>query len=300
MEVKNILFPTDFSKSAERALPHALEISRRFGGKVTILHVRTPFGDDTSSPEFQFFDQGRYELYVEKKLEEMPEIIDASELVETAMARNISAASGILEFADDHDTDIVVMGTHGRSALAQFFLGSVAEKVVRHASCPVLTVADHRGGYRDQADYQKILVAFDFSMASKDAVRRGQQFSQAYQAELEVFYVVEQIVLPPFDKFWKASVQSELPEVLASARKAVTEALGEESLASFSLNVQAGDADGKAEREIVEQAREKEFDLIVMGTHGLSGLDHALLGSTTERVVRTAPCPVLTFHGPRD
>ncbi len=300
MEVQNILFPTDFSKSAERALPHALEISRRFGGKVTILHVRTPFGDDAGSPEFQFFDQGKYELYVEKQLEEMPEIIDASERVDTATARNISAASGILEFADDHEIDMVVMGTHGRSALAQFFLGSVAEKVVRHASCPVLTVADHRGGYRSRPVYRKILAAFDFSRASKDAVRRGQQFSQAYQADLEVFYVVEQIVLPPLDKFWKASVRSELPEVVSSARKAVTEALGEDALGSFSLNVQVGDADGKAEGEIVERARAKEFDLIIMGTHGLTGLDHALLGSTTERVVRIAPCPVLTFHGPKD
>lgn len=298
MEVQNILFPTDFSKSAERALPHALEISRRFGGKVTILHVRTPFGDDTSSPEFQFFDQGKYELYVEKQLEELPEVIDASELVDTAMARNISAASGILEFADDHEIDMVVMGTHGRSALAQFFLGSVAEKVVRHASCPVLTVADHRDGYRDRPVYQKILAAFDFSRASKNAVRRGQQFSQVYQASLEVFYVVEQIVLPPFDKFWKASVRSELPEVVSSARKAVTEALGEEAHGGFSLNVQVGDADGKAEGEIVEHARERDVDLIIMGTQGLSRLDHALLGSTTERVVRTAPCPVLAFHGP--
>jgi nucleotide-binding universal stress UspA family protein len=65
---------------------------------------------------------------------------------------------------------------------------------------------------------------------------------------------------------------------------------------NLDLEVQVGDADGKAEREIVDHARSKEFDLIVMGTQGLSGLDYALLGSTTERVVRTAPCPVLTFH----
>lgn len=300
MDVKKILFPTDFSKSAERALPHALEIARRFGGTLTILHVRTPFGDDTASPEFQFFDQGKYELYVEKQLEQMPEIIDATERVDTAMARSISPAAGILEFVTDHQTDMIVMATHGRSALAQFFMGSVAEKMVRHAPCPVLTVADHRAGYRDQPRYQKILAAFDFSEASKDAVRRGQQFSQVYQAQLEVFYVVEQIVLPPFDKFWEASVRKELPEVLFSARKAVAEALGEESLENLNLNVQPGDADGKAEGEIVRRAREEEFDLIIMGTRGLTGLDHALLGSTTERVVRTAPCPVLTFHGPRN
>jgi nucleotide-binding universal stress UspA family protein len=130
-------------------------------------------------------------------------------------------------------------------------------------------------------------------------VRRGLQFSEAFDAELEVLYVVEQVVLPPFDKFWKASVSSDLPEVVSSATKAVSEALGEEGMESLSLKVQVGDADGKAEAEIVEYARENKFDLIIMGTQGLSGVDRVLLGSTTERVVRTAPCPVLAFHSPR-
>jgi nucleotide-binding universal stress UspA family protein len=113
-------------------------------------------------------------------------------------------------------------------------------------------------------------------------------------------YVVEQVVPPPLDEIWQVSVRSDLPEVVASAETSLAEAWDTEDLGEVSLQVKVGDADGKAEGEIVKFAREGEFDLVVMGTHGLSGLEHALLGSTTERVVRTAPCPVLTFHRPSE
>lgn len=300
MKVTNILVPTDFSDPSERALPHALEISRRFGARIKLLHVRSPFVDDSSRPEFQFFDQGKYEAYVESQLDELWKGIGHGDMVDTAMVRNLSPASGILEFSEDNAIDLIVMGTHGRSALSRFLLGSVAEKVVRHARCPVLSVAHGKADYRDQPRYRKILAAFDFSDPAKDAVRRGSMFSRAFEAEVEVFYVVEQIVHPAYDKIWQVSVRSELPQVIASARKSLAEALGEEGLENLKLEVHVGDADGKAEHEIIEHARAGMFDLIVMGTQGLSGLDYALLGSTTERVVRRAPCPVLTFHGRRE
>ena len=115
-----------------------------------ILHVRTPFQDDPGGPEFQSFDQGKYELYVEMQLQKVPQKIEPSDRVDTALVRNFSAASGILEYADENEIDMVVIGTHGRTGLSQFLLGSVAEKVVRHANCPVLSVADHRDAYRNQ------------------------------------------------------------------------------------------------------------------------------------------------------
>lgn len=296
MRLERVLFPTDFSDAAENALRHALEVARKFDARITILHVRTLFADDPNQPEFQLLDQGKYESSVEEQLAMMTEGVETSDRVDTVMERNLSAASGILTFVEDHRVDMVVMGTHGRSALSRFFLGSVAEKVVRHASCPVMTVGHGKSGYRNSQDYRKILATFDFSEISKEAVRRGQQFAQAYGAEIEVLYVVEQVIPPPLDKIWQVSVKSEVPEVISSARESLKNTLGQEEFDQVKLEVRVGDADGKAEGEIVSYARENEFDLVIMGTHGLSGIDHALLGSTTERVVRTAPCPVLTFH----
>jgi nucleotide-binding universal stress UspA family protein len=295
--VKRILMPTDFSESAECALPHTLEMARRFDAHVYLLHVRSLFSDDPNQPEFQFFNEGGYEEYVEGCLSELLHGVETSQRVDTATIRRLSAASGILEFAQENQIDQIVMGTHGRSALFHFLLGSVAEKVVRHARCPVLTVANHRDGYRDRPEYRRILAAFDFSEQSKEAVRRGQLFAEAYQAELVVLHVIEQLIHPAYSDMWKVTARSETPEVIESARVSLSKLLGTEGLEHPTIQVQIGDADGKAEREIIDYAAEHEFDLIIMGTHGLSGLNRALMGSTTERVVRTAPCPVLTFHG---
>lgn len=295
MEFQQILFPTDFSEASEQGLRHALEIAKRFDARITILHVRTLFADDPNQPEYQLLDQGKYEAHVEQQLALLREEADPSDRVDTVVERNLSAASCILEYIEGHDVDMVVMGTHGRSAFSRFFLGSVAEKVVRHARCPVMTVGQGKSGYRNHPNYQKILTAFDFSEISKDAVCRGRDFAAAYGAEMEVLYVVEQVIPPPLDKIWQASVRGDLPDVISSARESLKKSLGPD-LDQVKLEVKVGDADGKAEGEIVAYARDMEFDLVIMGTHGLSGVNHALLGSTTERVVRTAPCPVLTFH----
>ncbi|UCF38123.1 MAG: universal stress protein [Acidobacteriota bacterium] len=297
MKIERIVFPTDFSEESERALPHALEIARRFDARISLLHVRTPYGDDPRRPEFRFFDERKYEEYVEQCLADLLDGIETQELVETVLVKDVAAASGVLDYADQSEADLIVMGTHGRSGLAHFLLGSVAEKVVRHATCSVLTVASLRKPYRSATDYKKVLIAFDFSDTSRDAVRRGKDFASRFGSEVAVLYVLEQSVFPPFDTTWKASVKQDLKEVEASARKALAATLdSDESLEGIHLEVIAGDADGKAEAEIVEYASRHEVDLIIMGTHGLSGLNHALLGSTTERVVRTADCPVLTFH----
>ncbi len=296
MRPSRVLFPTDFSETSEHALQHALEIAKKFDSRIAILHVRTLFSDDPNQPEFQLLDQGKYESYVEDQLAVMTEGVGSTHRVETFLTRNLSAASGILEFVEDHDIGMVVMGTHGRSGLSRFFLGSVAEKVVRHSTVPVMTVGHGRSDYRNHPAYNRILAAFDFSEISKNAVREGYEFAQAYGAEFEVLYVVEQPIPPPLDEIWQASVRSELPEVLSAARDSLERNLGREGLDHLKLEVRVGDADGKAEGEIVRYARDNQTDLIIMGTHGLSGIDHALLGSTTERVVRTAPCPVLTFH----
>jgi hypothetical protein len=127
----------------------------------------------------------------------------------------------------------VVIGTHGRSARRRFSLGTVAEKVVRHARCPVLTVAQGREGYRDGTSSEKILVPFDFS---------------------------------------------------------------EQGLKKLTPRVDIGRSDSRASGRIAWYAQKNAFDLIVIASHGLTGIEHALLGSTTERVVRIATCPVLTVR----
>ncbi|HSR67545.1 MAG TPA: universal stress protein [Acidobacteriota bacterium] len=294
MRIKKLLFTTDFSEPARQALPHALELARKFGSQIIVLHVRTLFTDDPSNVEYQFLDEDRYEDFLDKNLKKASQPLSSEVSFETAVVRNVSPAAGIVEYAEENKVDMIVMGTHGRSALGHFFLGSVAEKVVRHAPCPVLSVGpkgqDH---YIDQPDHAEILAPFDFSEHSIAAVGKALELAEAFGANVHVLYVLEQEVHPAFFATWKLSVEQHLGEIRSNAIKALEEELGEATAARVDLTVKIGD--DRSDREISRYCRDKDIDLIVMGTHGLSGIDRALLGSTTERVIRKAPCPVLTF-----
>jgi nucleotide-binding universal stress UspA family protein len=292
MKIKTVLFPTDFSRAANTALPHALKLAQKWGTEITILHVATLYSDDPNAPEYQQLDEGNFKEYIEKSLSEISQAMESSQKVTTEVVREVAPATGILDFIEEKGIDLTVMGTHGHSALAQFFLGSVAERVVRHAPCLVLTVAQDRKEYRNNPDYQNVLVAFDFSEHSKKAAREARDMAFQYGARLQALYVVEQEVHPAFYLKWRESMARELPQIAEEAKESLKSTLGEEGLQDLDVHVEIGD--GKAHAEISKFARASEVDLIVMGTHGLSGLDRMLLGSTTERVVRIASCPVLT------
>jgi universal stress protein A len=135
LEVKRILLPTDFSEASRRALPHGLELARRLEAELVLAHIRTPYSDDPNRPEYHFLDEGKYNAFVEKELEKASNHIGSQYRVATVIGRNVSAAAGNSGggVGDESDRILIVMGTHGRSALGRFFLGSVAEKVVRHA-----------------------------------------------------------------------------------------------------------------------------------------------------------------------
>ena len=290
--IVKILFATDFSEASHRALSHAVEFARRYKAELTILHCRTLFADDPHNIEFRFLDDEKYEDCLKGNLGEVAQRVDKGIECKTAIVRNVSPAAGILDFCHEERPDLVVMGTHGRSAIGHFFLGSVAEKVVRYAPCAVLTVGRHRSE-EDRTSYRKILVPFDFSPHSCQAARHAREIASFYQARVEVFYTVEQEVHPAFFDVWVNAIQHRVDEIAENVRKELVGALGEEHAEQVDVHVRIGI--DRSDREIVRYAAEHKPDLIVMGTHGLSGIDHALLGSTTERVIRQADCPVLAI-----
>ena len=299
MQVKRILFPTDFSEPSQCALQHAVQLAKKFNAELILTHVRTPYADDPNRPEYHFFDEGRYSAFVTEELNRTSEGIRSGSLVRTIVGRDVSPANGILRIGDENAVDLIVMGTHGRSGLGRFFLGSVAEKVVRHAKVPVLTVSSKREHYRDRPSYRRILASYDFSAHSKEAACRARDLAAVYGARLSILYVIEQEIHPGYYDIWKVSVKSEMPQIVQEARKSLLSVLGEHGLDDVEVFVEVGQGDGRVHTDITKFAGDHDIDLIVMGTYGLSGIEHMLLGSTTERVIRIAPCPVLTFHLPR-
>ena len=144
MEIRNILLPTDFSEYSKAALPFAIDLARKYGAKLHLIHV---FDENAFDPAFfaasettamTFFN--RIEEGFEAEVEKFLGDIDCHGINIIPILANGNAFVKIVEYAKENAIDLIVMGTHGRSGLSSILMGSVTEKVVHKAHCPVLTV----------------------------------------------------------------------------------------------------------------------------------------------------------------
>lgn len=284
---RTILAATDFSKPAERASDFARDLSRRFQAQLHMVHVTVILED----PHLEEKHRHRMEELVasgddarRRDLESGAEGQPGLD-VTPHMVRGLAPAEVIVETASNLGCELIVMGTHGRRGLPHLLLGSVAERVVRTSTVPVLTV-------RGDADINlegtpRILVPHDFSEASSAAVRRAAAWADALGAEITLLHVVEPVVYP---EFYSVDVLSDdLMERLVERSERALAAAAEELLGTVRTQVEVG----RAANTIVEFADPEKFDLIIMATRGLSGLEQALLGSVAESVLRRCRVPML-------
>jgi nucleotide-binding universal stress UspA family protein len=194
--------------------------------------------------------------------------------------------------------DLIVLGTHGLSGLQHLLLGSVTEKVLRRARCPVLTVPA-AGTVKSRLPFERILCAIDFSDWSLRALEYAITATLGSGASLTLAHVLEWPWLePPPPNF------AELPVEEATALAAFRVRRERSAHARLELFEPEGLKErchirvvhGRAHDQLLHIAAEENADLIVVGVHGRVGLDLALFGSTANQLVRHATCPVLTVR----
>lgn len=296
LNVRHMLYPTDFSPCAQEALGPALSLAEGHAAELHLLHALVLLGDDPHSPWHRFPDPEQVESELRKLGErKMQEALERerhrSVIVHRVQRRSVSPLKAIVEYSEEERIDLVVMGTHGRGALGRLLLGSVAREVVRLADCPVLTVREH-GPTRPPFAPQRILVPVDFSEHSALALAHGRALADSFGGRLLVVHVVEEALYPDF-----------YYPVLRAPRSLTTELRQEVHLrAEEWVREQGGDpaevdvhvTTGRAVRQIVNFAEARRSDLVVVASHGRTGLERMLLGSVAEGVVSRAGCPVLT------
>jgi nucleotide-binding universal stress UspA family protein len=296
LHLTRILFPTDFSRRSERSLDMALELAERFGAELHMLHAIVLHADDPNDPAHLFPDPEE----IRRRLEEIADRRMATSLERRAgrgvtvvreRRRGISAAPVILEHADEIGADLIVMSTHGRRGIEHVLLGSVTEEVVRLAPCPVLTVRSD-AEVEEVPTIRSILVPVDFSDHAGVAVAHARELADSFGAALDVLHVFERPIHP---EIYLGGMPLETPEFAA------VEGSLKEALETFAREAGGPDVEtsihvmeGRAVPGILEFAAEAGSDLVVIATHGLTGMAHVLLGSVAEKVVRRASCPVLT------
>lgn len=295
MRIKKILFPTDYSPCAEHALDHAVHMAHAFNAELHILHVKA---EARYYPHSFTLDMRTLPEDVEEQLH-LPVSESVSDHIRIPKSEHIpivdiemeneDVPAAIIAYAEESKIDVIVMGTHGWKGWDRLILGSVAEKVVQLAPCAVFTVRD-RVNKRPLEERHRILVPIDFSEYADVTLRYARELACAYHATVDVLHVIEEAALPVVYGIEPVSVA--VPEIqdrafAALARRAEV-AFGDR--VPFEVHTSLG----YPSHEITEFAREHDNDLIVMATHGLTGLKHFFLGSVAEKVVRTAPCPVFS------
>ena len=281
-----IIVPTDGSDQAHRALATAAELARQHDATVHVLTVV----DSRFLGKATEIDDA--EATASADLAEFTAAVDTEGLSVTTSVRHGIPDEEIRTYATDHDADLVVMGTHGRTGVRRYVLGSVAEKVVRLSDVPVLTVHGTDGGA--DVSFENILVPTDGSEGARAAARPAAAVAMPTDATVHALSVVD--VRSMGVDVRSDLILDELQHVAQDAVGTIEDDLATEGVGSIRTEI----VHGVPYQAIQAYVEDNDVDLVVMGTHGRTGLERYLLGSVTEKLVRTAPVPVLTVRAPEE
>jgi nucleotide-binding universal stress UspA family protein len=307
LNIGNIVCPIDFSDCSRRALDHAVTIARRYDSTITLVHVCSTMpavayagGLPTVHAAVLTHDE---RLRVLADLRGMAKDESGSGLRIDAAVREGDPVREILSEADLRRADLLVVGTHGRSGFDRLLLGSVTEKLLRKARCPVLTVPPRHPDAVPASPllFKHIVCPVDFSDCSMSALKYAMALAQEIDGQLTVLYVVANDLTPlPGQSRDDAldhsiSVAEFFVKREENVRRMLKEAVPEP--VSTYCRVDTELRHGKPATEILRLAAERDSDLIVIGVRGRGAADLTVFGSTTQQVARQALCPVLTIRG---
>lgn len=293
LTLRTVLCPTDFSDVSARAETYAAALARHYDASLHLLHVDPPM--PVMAPYGEIPVDAR--LFEEQREVAEAELVKAGEraragglTVETTM-KGGHPAREILALADRAQADMLVIGTHGRGGVEHLLLGSVAEKIMRKASCPVLVVPPGAPGDSD-ALFSRILCPIDGSAASAHALTYALSLARETDGHVTLLYVVEPV--PAAGEFGALDVEEYRRAGEEHARKVLREAVPDDVRTWCRLDERV--ATGKPSERILDAATTERADVIVMGVRGRGAIDLLAFGSTTNEVIRRAGCPVLAVH----
>jgi nucleotide-binding universal stress UspA family protein len=294
LEIKLILCPIDFSEFSVRAYYHALSLAEHYLAKLVAQHIvelwRHPSADFSASAAL--YEESREALHESGKEQLQKFVKDHThdEIQPELVVEEGVAPDSILSFAQAQKTDVIVMGTHGRRGFDRLMLGSVTDRVMRRAPCPVLAICkpphDSVAAVKEQRHVHhlsRILFCADFSENSEQALKYAISATAEYDAELTLLHVLEGVPSP-----------AKTEEAMVAAAERLDKLIPPEGRKT--LKIKTAVRMGKPYWQIIQLALEAEIDLVTMGVRGRGALDLAVFGSTTYRVMQLGSCPVLAVR----
>jgi nucleotide-binding universal stress UspA family protein len=292
LRIERILCPVDFSESSVRAYDYAQSLARHYQAKLFLQHVV-----DFILPAYAYYAPASYldELFQKSRddareyLQEFAKSHTKNGVQPECVVYDGTVTEGILSFAEAQKIDLIVMGTHGLKGHDRVTLGSVAEKVLRKARCPVLVVRrpEHDsvspGSAQAPIQLRKIVFCTDFSDHSMRALEYALSAAAEYDAELTLLHVLEDVPSP-----------ANIEEAIATATKQLDKLIPTEGVKAAKIKTVV--RIGRAYQQTIQLTLEIQADLVIMAVRGRNALDLAVFGSTTYRVIQLGSCPVLAVH----
>lgn len=278
LPTRHVLYATDFSEASVAAFQVACSLSRDDSSQLLILHVLAPPATVLEMEQAFLAPEERFKHAMGELRRLKP--ADPGTLTDYLL-REGDPTEEILRTAEERHCDLIVLGTHGRGGLGRVLMGSVAEAVLRRAACPVVTI---RSGAGLKA-LRTVLYATDLSEPSDQAFPVARALARDHRAALVILHVYP----PPM--FHAEEIARRPPDGYVDS---LWEALHRYEVSDAGVTVTHRLAEGDPAKEVVRAAQELKCDLVVLGTHGRTGLRRILVGSVAESVLRRAECPVLT------
>ncbi|CAB1074844.1 hypothetical protein D1AOALGA4SA_2664 [Olavius algarvensis Delta 1 endosymbiont] len=297
VQFKTILCATDFSDFSNQTVGYGVALAREFDARLIICHVI-----DLSSVaiygEFQLDPVGQQNRIVEDANSQLENLIGDQPIAWEPLITVGKPADEISRTVEDQNIDLVITATRGRSGFKRLILGSVTERLMRTLPCPLMVVQSPEHELVDAPEQvvrlKKILVGCDFSQNSARAFDHGLSLAQEFQAELHLAHVIEPPVQPNLlkEETWvSGEIQQDYHNLLIEKLKDTVPAE-----AANWCTPQISIMEGQPYDELVKFADTRDIDMIVLGVRGHGLVKTLFLGSTTDRVVRNAPCPVLSVN----
>jgi nucleotide-binding universal stress UspA family protein len=290
--IKRVLCPIDFSESSLLAFDYAQSVAAHYKAPLLLQHVV-----DSLRPYYPYhafpdeYDEICRKLRADavQQLQEFAKAHNCGGVHTQCTVQDGDVTALILEVAAERAVDLIVMGTHGLRGIDHLTVGSVTEKVLRKARCPVLAVRKPvhdsvtQAGAPHLVEVHRVVCCTDFSEPSEQALEHAVSLAAEYSAELTLLHVLE-------DVFNSSDIEDETARMLKRLEEQMSPWAYKNVATKHVVRI------GKAYQQIIQLALESQTDLLVMGVRGRNALDLEIFGSTTYRVVQLGPCPVLVVH----
>ncbi|MFH1113682.1 MAG: universal stress protein [Pseudomonadota bacterium] len=279
---RRILVAVDGSPASLHALKETCRLARAEHGSITVLSVMPPYDGELRLVGVRNIS-ALMQAPVEKALAEAQRVAEAEGISIRTVAEQGEPYEEIVTFAEDGGYDVIVLGVKGHNVSENVLMGSVTARVIGHANTNVLVIPGE-----SSLTWERILVPVDGSEWSTAAADKAFQLVRSYGSQLDVVSVAD---VPPH--LYGVSVAA-ANEMILEARRRLEQITHEAESRDIEANYVL--REGEPAKILIELVHNHASDLIIMGSHGRTGLKRLLMGSVTERVIHNSPCPVLVVR----